>query len=161
MNIDITLTDFISILSLILATSSFVISYFLWKEDRPRLKIKYFIWWIISAWIWKTHDVLNITVSNLWKRSVTISKQIVLKLSKKDWLIILYDNINYIWYNWEQNEKINEFSSINIIIDIENFKRNEVKLDDVKWFLVWDTLGNNYFTKISKKNKEEIKKLIS
>jgi len=161
MDINITITDFISILSLILATFSFVISYFLWKEDRPRLKIKYFIWWIISSWIWKTHDVLNITVSNVWKRPVTISKQVALKLSKRDLLMIFYDEVNYIWYNWKQNEKINEFSSIDIIIDIKTFRNNKVKLDDVKWFLIWDTLGNNYFTKISKKDKEEIKKLIS
>lgn len=163
MEFSITVTDFLSILSLVIATSSFVISYFLWKEDKPRVKLSYYIGEIIS-WnpaIWKTHDVLNISVINKWKRPVTISKQVALSLWKWKYLLIVYDKYNYLWDIWSQNERINEFSSINILINIDWFKINNININEIKGLTLSDTLWNNYFIKFKNEDKLKLKEIIT
>lgn len=72
MGINFTITDIISVISIILATWSFVISYLVYKDDKPKIRLKYTINGIITPWIWKIYDVLTITISNIGKRSTII-----------------------------------------------------------------------------------------
>ena len=161
-NFTISFSDVISLFSVIIATASFTISYFLWKEDKPRIKLEYSLSEIIWAWVGKMYDILSIKVINNWKRPVTINKQVSLKLNTWNYKVILFDNFNYIWGNTPY-QRLYEYSSLDIEINLETFKRNKenIDLDNVLWIVVGDTLWNKYFVKLKNVDKLKIKEYIN
>ena len=159
------ITIWISVVSIFFAWVSLVISYLTYKLDKPNIKIKYFLGDLYSSWIWKTNDILNIDIINEGKRPITINKQIWIEFMKKKWgYIIPLDNINYLWYNWKQFERLNEYSKMQIVFNLNNFleiiKEKWDDIYDIKRIGIWDSLWNSYFIILKKEDKDELNNLM-
>lgn len=165
MEINITLTDIISIISIILATWSFVVSYLVYKNDKPKIRLKYSINEIIRPWIWKLYDVLTITISNIGKRSTIISKQIYFEQSKKGWFIVPYIKENYVDFSDKVNEELNPFTStqthMNLKVLQEQINNWEFNLEKIKRISISDQIWNNYYIKLKDKDKKQILNIFS
>ncbi len=160
------ITIWISIVSIFFAGISLIISYLTYKLDKPNIILKYFLWDIYSIWMWKTNNVLVIDIINKGKRPVTINKQIWIEWFKnKKWHIILFDNINYLWNNWEQFERLNEYSSIKLYVNLDNWlkelkKQGYNNIDNIKRIWIWDSLWNSYFIILNEGDKKELNNLM-
>ena len=160
MEINLTLTDIISVISIILATWSFVISYLVYKNDKPKIQLKYSINEIITPWIWKIYDVLTITISNVGKRSTMVSKQIYFEQSKRLWFIVPYMKENYVDFSDKVNQELRPFTStqthMNLKILQEQINSWEINLKKIKRLSISDQLWNNYYIKLKDKDKKRI-----